>query len=428
MRKTFRAYHRSVTPDGIHTFIASSEGVKRDGLDIRMDGIKYDNYMRNPVVLWAHDYRGQRLPIGRVEALELDGNGKKMRAHVQFDMADPFAAEVDRKYRDRYLSAVSVGWDTVEQEGNIITKAELLDLSAVPVPGDADALIERQRAYYAEELAALTSESGDGAGVVEPPSGPESSSPAPHNAPPPSTNEDFIEEMIEMRGETYEQYRAERLANPEFRELYEQKLAEINEIRGAIPPHTTSKQDETVGWDGPGQVAKADATKATLRQMHAWVDPDADPDTKRAYKLPHHTATGEVNWRGTAAAMARLFQTGTQIPDSDRKGVWTHLARHYSQFGKEPPEYRTAQELDGLPVSLIDGMLPNGEQRILRETVAGEIGAAVDVLKTAIAEYEACNGDTENREPAPDLQEIPGDLAAILDVLPEVPEKETENE
>jgi len=38
---------------------------------------------------------------------------------------------------------VSVGWNTQENEGATVTKAELLDVSAVPVPGDPGALIQR---------------------------------------------------------------------------------------------------------------------------------------------------------------------------------------------------------------------------------------------------------------------------------------------
>ncbi len=119
----------AATADGPMRFVASTEGVKRDGLDLKSGDWRLDNYRRNPVFLWAHDYWG--LPIGRVD---VSVDGKRLIADVTFDRDDPFAAQVERKYRAGFLNAVSVGWDTRE-EGN-----DLLDISAVPVPGDPDAL------------------------------------------------------------------------------------------------------------------------------------------------------------------------------------------------------------------------------------------------------------------------------------------------
>lgn len=129
-------------------FVASTEGVARDGFVIEAAGWDLGNYRANPVVLWSHDYGGRTLPIGRAD-VELDG--KRLMADVTFDPDDEFAQQVERKYRNGFLSAVSVGWNTVEvmppkgaQGAPRITRAELLDISAVPVPSDPKALKERQ--------------------------------------------------------------------------------------------------------------------------------------------------------------------------------------------------------------------------------------------------------------------------------------------
>lgn len=129
-------------------FVASTEGVKRDGLEVGIEAWELGNYKRNPVFLWAHDYFGRTLPIGRAEAFV---DGERLMADVTFDPDDEFAVSVERKYRKGFLNAVSVGWDTLAFEpsknpdtrGRVL-KAELLDISAVPVPGDPDALKERQ--------------------------------------------------------------------------------------------------------------------------------------------------------------------------------------------------------------------------------------------------------------------------------------------
>lgn len=123
-------------------FVASSEGVKRDGLSIRAAGWQLDEYTANPAVLWSHDYRGERPPIGRAERVWVEGD--RLMADITFDTADDFAAAVERKYRSGFLNTVSVGWDIEEQEGHEVTRANLIDISAVNIPGDPGALMERQ--------------------------------------------------------------------------------------------------------------------------------------------------------------------------------------------------------------------------------------------------------------------------------------------
>lgn len=170
-----RALHqRAADPAGADAdaplrFIASTENVARDGLVIEAAGWQLDNYRANPVVLWAHDYWGQHTPIGRATVEVAD---KALLAEITFDRQDPFAADIERKYRQGFLNAVSVGWDTLEfapSKGGLpprITKAELLDISAVPVPGDPGALKERQLrglAQIEDQLAAVLQDAGGSA-------------------------------------------------------------------------------------------------------------------------------------------------------------------------------------------------------------------------------------------------------------------------
>jgi len=81
--------------------------------------------------------------------------------------------------------------------------------------------------------------------------------------------------------------------------------------------------------------------------MCTWYDSEK-PELKSSYKLSHHSLSGyKTVWRGVAAAMAALMgaRGGVNIPDVDKRGVYNHLAKHYADFDKEAPEYKTADEI-----------------------------------------------------------------------------------
>jgi hypothetical protein len=116
-------------------------------------------------------------------------------------------------------------------------------------------------------------------------------------------------------------------------------------------PHDgpTAPRDRDWTWSEQ-QAAKLEALRAkggwrAVAGAHAWYD-DAEgdpPERADAYKLPHHEVVGgqvRVVWRGVSHAMNILAggRGGVSIPDGDKPAVWRHLARHYRQFGEEPPE------------------------------------------------------------------------------------------
>jgi hypothetical protein len=138
-------------------FVIATEGIKRDGLNLLVSGARVDNYLRNPIVTWVHDFMGQRLPIGRADLI-LGAN--QMDAEITFDQEDEFARAVESKYRRGYLNAVSVSWNPLRMNGRDVEEWEFLELAAVPVPGDPEALIKRQYEALGELL-------DDGAGGEE---------------------------------------------------------------------------------------------------------------------------------------------------------------------------------------------------------------------------------------------------------------------
>jgi hypothetical protein len=126
------------TDDGRVWFVASTEGVKRDGLDLKSADWATEDYERYPIVLYAHDYLGRNLPLGRGEPRMV---GKELRIGVEFDQDDDFAMKVKSKAL-KGLIAGSVGWEDVDVEGK--TRHNLMEFSMVPVPADPRALPIRQ--------------------------------------------------------------------------------------------------------------------------------------------------------------------------------------------------------------------------------------------------------------------------------------------
>ena len=146
IKKSLIVTTKEIAPH-ILELVGSSENLDRDGELIKASGWQLDNYRKNPVVLWAHDYR--QPPIGKTIGVEVrDG---RLVFRVEFAPAEtyPFADVIYNLYKGGFLNAASVGFIPLETEGGkgksdsacrIYLKQELLELSAVPVPSNPDAL------------------------------------------------------------------------------------------------------------------------------------------------------------------------------------------------------------------------------------------------------------------------------------------------
>lgn len=115
------------------------------------------------------------------------------------------------------------------------------------------------------------------------------------------------------------------------------------DLRKAFPPHHTATSDAE--WDvGENERnLKLDANPDYYARAYAWRDPDKDPRTKSAYKFLHHFVSkdgeiGPASIRACRAGIAALngARTEPDIPESDREGVWRHLAAHIEDAGLEP--------------------------------------------------------------------------------------------
>jgi len=395
------------SPDeGIITFTLTRRVKDRDGDIVEPTGAVLDAYRKNPVVLWAHDLR--RPPIGKILPDTIEINRNRITADVQFDLNDEFARMVFQKYLDGFLKAGSIRFIPLEYEemvdkddesrrlrpGYLIKKWELLEFSAVPVPANPAALArdaddefirkchEAINPVVGESISeswddialawAKSIESNDDVtytsttapdGIVRIPWSKQGDELG-------ITIEDDFEEMT--MGKVVE--RLEKLQDmvDELREMV-QMIIESDQ-KSVVAFSATPTAPESTNWDknvaltrvrkwasSDGSGDKNKINWAKYRRAFAWYDP-ADAENFGAYKLPHHDVRdGElvVVWAGVRAAMAALMgaRGGVNIPDSDRRGVYNHLARHYKQFDKEPPDFKSVELLDSQDEMILDEIL-----------------------------------------------------------------------
>jgi HK97 family phage prohead protease len=142
-------------------FVGSDETPDRDNDIMEVNGWKLDEYLKNPVFLWAHDY--DKPPVGKAISVIIDAATKKLLFDIKFATAEeyPFADTIYKLYKGGYLNATSVGFRGTKfetrndesvinmpewQRGRRYKEQNLLELSAVPVPSNPNALMQAKSA------------------------------------------------------------------------------------------------------------------------------------------------------------------------------------------------------------------------------------------------------------------------------------------
>ena len=330
MEKQFKQF--TAEKQGDFWAIASDETPDRTGDIVKANGWDLENYKKNPVLLWAHDY--SMPPVGK--ALDIQVSGSKLIFRPEFAPTQ-MGQEIKQLYEQGYLKTFSVGFIPKEYtinpdtNGYIYTKSELLEVSCVPVPANPNAL-----------------------------------------------------SLLSAKGLL--------------------KGGENVVIKGAIPYKQTPKAPEDEAWDGNEEVKKA--TVDDLKIMCAWYD-EKNPDVKQSYKLPHHKADGghTVVWNGVRASMAALLgaRGGVDIPDADKEAVYNHLAKHYKEFDKEPPEFH--KEVDQHMTISKEGRTLSSANVEKLSKIASKINEAVNELMTFMQETTGVKSDDPDEEGGKSMDE-----------------------
>ena len=121
--------------DGKMVVIASDESKDRVGESLKVDDWDFKNFKKNPVLQAGHDYRPQ-FTIGVAKNLRVEG--KKVLFEPMFHSITSLGREIKEMFEQGILKAWSVGFIPGREKGD---KNELLEVSAVAVPANANALV-----------------------------------------------------------------------------------------------------------------------------------------------------------------------------------------------------------------------------------------------------------------------------------------------
>lgn len=179
IRKEFSVVSKAIDIEaGIFEATITTEAVDRGGDVVVAAGAKIDAYLKNPVVMWAHDY--SQPPVAKTTSLKvIPGNG--IQAQFQFPEwgVSEQADLVRRLWAGGFLNATSIGFIPLASEDRkdadaggwsipqVYNEWEMLEFSIVPIPANQEALRLAVKQVSQEEK--LPGEKpDDGAGDAEP--------------------------------------------------------------------------------------------------------------------------------------------------------------------------------------------------------------------------------------------------------------------
>jgi hypothetical protein len=293
------------------------------------DGWQLGDFKRNSVFQWCHTY--DTIPIGTVPDVYVDTKGavKRLMAAVILGdgRANPMALEVAFAYAQRLMQAVSVGFDArrvyypqdideskelgLDQRnswdlGYIVGEEDLWELSAVPVPGNANALIGKGAKLEADEAKRWLA---------------------------------FADRIKDH--DAVHAYQIRAVVSGAAKGV--SVMALLGNDRGVVCCKSSSKLSDKDTWSKPTLSDFTDKTwdelsadeKKSIGDCYGWAPADP-PESFGDFKLPHHDpGTGDLNRAGLAAAAGRLNQAN--IPEGDLAKVKTRLESHYHAIGEKAP-------------------------------------------------------------------------------------------
>ena len=160
---------RQAEDGSAHRMVIAARDRSRNQDEINLAGVRFDNYRKNPVVLWNHDANPSLLaaappsggiPIAKTLEIGHDEEGRIV-ASFEFNSNDPFAARVENAWNNGFLRAASIHClptrivEVKDARGRVervrIEESDLLEWSLLPVPADPNSVRAGARALELPE-------------------------------------------------------------------------------------------------------------------------------------------------------------------------------------------------------------------------------------------------------------------------------------
>lgn len=144
IRKTYQASETKAVGESRSLVVTISTINPDRSKDVVLpSGVKLDNYLRNPVVAFAHKYDG----LAVAKASDIQINGDNIMAKVTFPAVgvSPLSDQLYELYKEGFMNAWSIGFIPLKyvenaDGGKDFAEWELLEFSAVLVPDNPEAL------------------------------------------------------------------------------------------------------------------------------------------------------------------------------------------------------------------------------------------------------------------------------------------------
>lgn len=153
---TIRKTYETKQEDG--WWVASTPAVDRDRDRIEPLGLDLTNYRNNPVIVWAHDYRSPHSIIGRAAEMQVSDRDFRIKPEWREPASESDPMHIIRSLIDAKLArALSIGFNPLEfaenEKGGVdYTRAEILEISLVPIPANQEALRLAVKALGGDDL------------------------------------------------------------------------------------------------------------------------------------------------------------------------------------------------------------------------------------------------------------------------------------
>ena len=376
--------------DGATTYraIASTAALDRDREVLLPKGAITENFMKNPVMLFIHQYK--QVPVGKVTSI----NVTKEAVSFTFEFANTeLGNELKGLYDSGFMSAFSVGlypqksmWvdeQTPDQfevafpdgtkdmfdmtkykvkPDRIVLAWELLEISPVPVPSNPEALLMRAKENIVRKSVEQHLSKG-AAQIME-------------------SDADLKMRSLQDQIDAFFKFTAD--AKPDSVIKYVKSAVDMEKAWDSLRAQASMAKWSST--DGSGEKETIDW--GLYSKGFAFVDIN-NAEKLSSYKYPHHIIVDKevvAVYKGVTRAMADVLGHKEAL-GSDAKGVYEHLVGHYEDAGKKAPPFEidyTEAQLKAIAEGE-EWEAKEGEEETSEETSETPPESKDDVLKQILS-------------------------------------------